>query len=76
MDNISKPPLICEHTVEYLDKLFPEMSASAGDTLETIWQYSGKREVVRHLKTLIERQKKSQEASEQLESPFRVPLNE
>lgn len=56
--NLNNLPGLTRALVEALDTLFPERCPDIQDNERGIWVYAGKRELVRHLKTVLERQER------------------
>lgn len=52
-------PGLNRELVTALDTLFPELCPDIQDIERGIWMYAGKRQLVRHLKTVLERQEHS-----------------
>ena len=50
-----KLPLTADELIDELDKLVPECVPQAGDSMEAIQRYAGKRELVLYLKHLRDR---------------------
>uniref|UniRef100_A0AAU6W1X2 Ribonuclease E n=4 Tax=unclassified bacterial viruses TaxID=12333 RepID=A0AAU6W1X2_9VIRU len=49
----AKAPEFTERQIEYLERMYPEITGDASTSHETFLVQSGKRTVVRHLRSLL-----------------------
>ena len=48
-------PIYAVDLIKMLDSMYPEQCPSINEDERSIWMYAGKRELVRHLKFLLEK---------------------
>ena len=49
-------PILCRKTIEWLNQIFPLQPPVKGWSMEDVWRYAGKREVIDKALTELERQ--------------------